>query len=304
MAKILDTKTSRTGEPVMGSPAFSLISEEKLVAIYAAMVKCRMLQQRAAVLFQQGKLDADLHTSAGREACAAAFGVDLQSEDTLSIAPGDWLPAFLKGLPAEIIFRALATRMNGFPATVPSEIQKRNILESQTNQPAAVRGQAETLQAERKAGVVVAFFERDSAWQKVVAAAGAKKLPIVFVQHVGDGASKVTSSPSPSKTPQSVFRGVPAIAVEAADPVALYRVAYEAITRARQGRGATLLECAAIPLIDSKDPSANQPLQPQDALANMETYLKNKGIEPEPCNRQLVSEFTRDLDLATRFLAS
>jgi hypothetical protein len=36
----------------------------------------------------------------------------------------------------------------------------------------------------------------------------------------------------------------------------------------------------------------------------METYLKQKGIAPENYNRQVVAGFTRDLDLATRFLDS
>jgi len=304
MAKILDTKSSRSAKPVLASPFPSLIPQEKLVAIYAAMVKCRMLQQRAAVLFQQGKLDADLHTSGGREACAAAVGVDLQPEDVLSIAPGDWLPAFVKGFPAEIIFRALAPRVSGYSASVLNEAQKHNILENQANQPAIVRERAEALQAAKKSSIVAALFERDAAWQKVLSVAGAKKLPVVFVQHAIDSRpSKVTSSPSRSKTPPSLVNGVPLIAVDAADPVAVYRVAYEAIIRARQGRGATLLECAAIPIIHSPDPDANQPVQTPDAIAKMEVYLKNKRIEPELCNRQLVAEFTRDLDLATRFLS-
>jgi hypothetical protein len=34
----------------------------------------------------------------------------------------------------------------------------------------------------------------------------------------------------------------------------------------------------------------------------MEAYLNRKGIEPEPHNRQIIAEFNRDLDLATRFL--
>lgn len=291
-------------ELTTASPVPSLIPQEKLVAIYSAMVKCRMLQQRAAALFQQGKLDADLHTSSGREACAAAVGVDLLPEDILSIAPGDWLPAFVKGLPAEIIFRALAPRVNGFSLTPANEVQKRNILESQANPPAIVRDRAEAFQAEKKNAIVVALFERDSAWQKVASAAGAKKLPIVFVQNLVDGRpARTPSGPGRNKTPRSLFHRVPVIAVDASDPVALYRVAYEAITRARQGRGATLLECAAIPIIPAEDKVANQPVQPPDAIANMEGYLKSKGIEPDPCNRQLVAEFTRDLDLATRFLA-
>lgn len=305
MAKILDTKSSRAAESTAVSPTPSLIADERLVAIYVAMVKCRMLQQRAATLFQQGKLCADLHSSSGREACAASVGVDLQPEDTLCIAPGDWLPAFVKGLPAEMLFKALARRVDG--QSIADEIRKRNILESQADQAAIVGDRGEAVRAAKKPAIVAAFFQYDAAsanqWQKVVSAAATKKLPILFVQYTGnDGPPKSLLTGARGKASQALLHGVPAIAVDAADPVALYRVAYEAVTRARHGRGATLLECAAIPIISSADPATDQPVQPPDPVAIMETYLKSKGIQPEHYNRQAVAEFTLDLDLATRFL--
>ncbi|HEY2471750.1 MAG TPA: thiamine pyrophosphate-dependent enzyme [Terracidiphilus sp.] len=306
MAKILNTKSLHRTKPVK---APSLISEEKLIAIYTLMLKCRMLQQRAAALFQQGRLDTDLHASSGREACAVAVGVDLQPEDTVSIAPGDWLPAFVKGLPAEALFRVLGPRTDRNATTVSSEAQKRNILVdlNSADQSAIIQSRAETLRASKQPSIVAAFLPpvsgRSNHWQKVVAAAAEKKLPIVFVQQ-GSEDRPSQSARSSIKTPPALFHGVPTIAVDAADPVALYRVAYEAIIRARQGRGASMLECAAIPIIHSPDPVKNQPVQPADSVSIMETYLKRKEIQPEHYNREVLAEFTHDLDLATRFLVS
>jgi acetoin:2,6-dichlorophenolindophenol oxidoreductase subunit alpha len=307
MAKILDKQSSRGTETANGSPAPSLIPQERLLAIYTAMVKCRMLQQRAATLFQQGKLNADLHASLGREACAAAVGVDLQPEDILSIVPGDWLPAFAKGLPVELIFRALASRGEAQSTARPDDAAKRNILEAGAEQAAMVRGHAENLRSAKSPAIVVAFFKNDAAagnqWQKVISAAAEKRLPILFVQHAPGSITKVSPTRSRSKEAHALFQGVPVIGVDAADPVALYRVAYEAIVRARQGRGATFLECA-VPVLNAVDPATNQPVPPPDAVAIMETYLKGKGISYEASNRQTIAEFTRDLDLATRFLGS
>src|ERR1700722_4606991 len=116
MAKTLESKPSVGAEAIPVAEGFSLISNEKLIAIYVAMVKCRMLEQRAAALFQQGKLASDFHASSGREACAVAVGIDLQPEDTLVTAPGDWLSTFMKGLPSEALFRALAPKIDGQPA--------------------------------------------------------------------------------------------------------------------------------------------------------------------------------------------
>lgn len=308
MAKILDTKTLHPADSVTAAPP-SLIPDEKLIAIYTTMLRCRMLQQRAAALFQQGCLDMDLHASSGREACAVAVGVDLQPEDTLSIVFGDWLPAFVKGLPAETLFRALAPRQDTHSTSVAEEAQKRHILvhTSNSDQPAIVRDRAEALLAAKKSSIVTAFVENVKSppnhWQKLVSASAAKKLPIVLIERVVDDCpSQSAVANSRSKRPQALFHGIPAIAVDAVDPVALFRVAYEAITRARQGRGATLLRCAAIPTVNPSDPATNQSEQPPHPIGILETYLKRKGIQPEHYNRQVVSEFTRDLDLATRFL--
>lgn len=312
MAKILDTKSLQHTESVAASSP-SLIPDQKLIAIYTLMLRCRLLQQRAAALFQQGRLNTDLHASIGREACAVAVGVDLEPEDTLSITSGDWLAALVKGLPAETLFRVLAPRANAHSTSVAEEAEKRNILvhDSSTDQPSIVRDRAEALHAAKRPLIVAAFLPpiTESAdnppnhWLKVISAAAQKKLPIVFVRTVTDDRpEKTPSTRNRSKTPQALLHGVPSISVDAADPVALYRVAFEAITRARQGRGATLLECLAIPVTPPANPATDQPVQPPDPVSIMEAYLKRKGIQPEPFSRQVVAEFSHDLDLATRFL--
>jgi TPP-dependent pyruvate/acetoin dehydrogenase alpha subunit len=87
----------------------------------------------------------------------------------------------------------------------------------------------------------------------------------------------------------------------------VYRVAYEAIIRARQSRGATLLECFAhpdtsIPARENVTDSSGELPPPTDPVSSMGNYLKRKGIEPEQHNREIVAAFNRDLELAIRFL--
>lgn len=307
MAKILDTRPSTSTEPAHAAEGFSLIPNERLIAIYSTMVKCRMLQQKAATLFQQGILGGDLRASSGREACAAAVGVDFQPEDALSIASADWLPAFVKGVPASTLFRALAPETNGDCRIVSDHLDRHNILvhEVDSDQPQIVLDRAQAIQNDKKPAIVVSFLQPLASatghWTKMMATAAAKRLPIVFVHYVADRSQ--FQSPSvhgKNKTSQAAFHGVPTIAVDGADPVALYRVAYEAMTRARQGRGTTLLECTTISFVPS--PASSGDPRIADSVSAMETYLKSKGIQAERYNRDVVARFTRDLDLATRFL--
>lgn len=289
--------------------SFSLVPNEKLLAIYAALLKCRMLEQRVATLFQQGKLESSISPSSAHEASAAAVVVELEAADVISIVQGDWLPAFVKGLSLDSVFRALApaaAQRRGLQPLSPAEASGKNVLLSaDAAQQAQNVGECARTIRDGKTGTAVAVFlsprgELTVEWRKLITSAASGKLPIVFVLQ-SDQSSQRPSTQNPRKrsNPEALLNGAPIIAVDATDPVALYRVAYEAITRARQGRGATVLDCIAGPDPANNEASSGQPLAPVTA---MEAYLKSKGIETEPHNRQIVAEFSRELDLATRFL--
>jgi TPP-dependent pyruvate/acetoin dehydrogenase alpha subunit len=313
MAKIINSKLARKAKPPEAK-TFSLISNEKLLAMYSAMIKCRMLEQRATALFQQGKLAFDLHASSGREAASAAIAIDLQPNDGLSIAPGDWLPALVKGMALETLLRTLASpaaKLNGHRTSVAPDPELKSILAvDEARRPEFVRALAVAAHAAGKGAIVTVILpsaeELLKPWHSVLVEAASTRLPIVFVHHDpilhrdSVAAAKQPGKSAASrkgKNPDALFHGVPAIAVDACDAVAVYRVAYEAIIRARQGRGATLLECLAYP-----DASVERSEKPGDPVSSMENYLKRKGIESEQHHQQIVAKFNRDMELATRFL--
>jgi TPP-dependent pyruvate/acetoin dehydrogenase alpha subunit len=299
MAKTLNSKV----EPD-APQTFSLISNEKLLAIYGTMLKCRLLEQTATELFQHGKIDSDLHGSAGREATAAAAGIDLEPMDTLCLAAGDWLPAFVKGMSPEMLFRILAPAATQQDGAAAIEAGNKNILlpSGDAHHVEVTTERAAAALAAKDGAVVLVFISPGSEslkpWQKVIAAAGSKNLPLIFIRYVDEASEPVTTGArSQSSRPEALYRGVPSIAVDALDPVAIYRVVYEAMVRARQRRGATLVECTLHPGSGAGGDGADS-----DPVGTMESYLKRKDIEPEPLNRQIVAAFHRDLELATRFL--
>lgn len=288
---------------------FSLISDEKLLAIYAGMLKCRLLQQRAAELFQHGKLESDLHASVRREATAVSVAIDLSKDDALAQAQGDWLPSFVKGLSPESIFRLLAAQHNKSALTEAAS-QNISFPSPEADVPELARNHASSDLAQRNGAVAVAFLppasDSLSLWHKTIQAAGKSKLPLIFVQYGNDFAAESGIAPSNSRVsgPVTLIHGVPAIAVDALDAVAVYRVAYEAITRARQLRGATILQCITDDRTSSSLPNdesiaAEPSLEP---IAAMETYLRRKKIEFDTAQKQTILQFKRELDLASRFL--
>ena len=299
-------KAQKKSENAEAKP-FSLIPEEKLLSIYTAMLKCRLLEQRATSLFQHGKLDRDLHASAGREATAAAAVIDLQPADTLCIAPGDWLPAFVKGLTPETLFRVLVPSSAQLNSAIEMEAAQKNILSpsASSDLSEAVIDKAAAASSAKNGAVSLAFIgsgdDSLSQWQKAIQASATKKLPVIFVHFLE--LSEPASS-TRSQKPDALIHGVPSIAADALDPVAVYRVAYEAMVRARQLRGATLLQC----ILSTQQPTASPSLDslpPQaliDSVDAMEKYLSAKKIDFDDPKSQTLANFSHDLDLATRFL--
>jgi TPP-dependent pyruvate/acetoin dehydrogenase alpha subunit len=104
-------------------------------------------------------------------------------------------------------------------------------------------------------------------------------LPILFVCQ-----TSVSNSPE-SLTSRDY--GFPCIPVDGSDVVAVYRVATEAITHARKGNGATLIECVPCPSADRSE---------IDPILKMEAYLTRKGLFSEGLKREVADSFSRELD--------
>ncbi len=97
----------------------------------------------------------------------------------------------------------------------------------------------------KKTGNVVVVFSCTSDhgdWYEALRIAGAGALPILFV-HCDQLSPHKRGDAKEEIGAQAQSYGFPGIAVDGHDLVAVYRVAYESLVRARRGGGPTLIEC-------------------------------------------------------------
>jgi hypothetical protein len=127
-----------------------------------------------------------------------------------------------------------------------------------------------------KVGVVFGETEADG-WQDAVEAARVHGLPLIFVSRAHEvnerEAARTIRREAKKRKPvksEPAVGYLPRIHVDANDVVAVYRVAHEAIDRARRGRGATWIEGVPFKLEGKK--------RGPDAVAGMEQYLRGKGL--------------------------
>lgn len=266
-----------TTPPANIQNGFSLISSEKLLVLYSALLKCRMIGERARALIEEESVQDCIEVAGARHAASVGVATDLLNGDTISAHPADIISHYIKGAPLSQLFGNL---LNG-GGTTPTAAA---LLDTAIT--AAVAHKTSRTQS-----IAVSFWARESVsnglWREAMNLAGAHRLPVIFVS-LGSGqmeAETTKARQQTSKKPE--ISPVPVLTVDGADAVAIYRVACESIAHARRGNGATVIECSAI------QPSAGP-------VSNMEAYLAGKGLFRTDWKAKVEESFRRELDGASR----
>lgn len=292
-----------------------LLGSRKLQQLYTAMLQCRLIAEEAHRLSSGGK-SAGNHSAGGQEATEVGAIMGLGPLDCLAPRRRNLVAGFIVGVPlAELLTQLCATKpVSADLLRDPDANPRRPLIIAGTAAMAAriniSTGVALAYKTQKKPGVVVAFSGDDStalvSWREAMDFAITHRLPIVHVvqDDLGSGSPDGTQPAAGTNTGES---SIPTLVVDGNDVVAVYRVAHEAIRRARQGYGPTLIECKTHcwPGYSGIAPAQNPPLvQGQsggalnDPIAAMEVYLAQKGLWSEAWKQSLVNTFRKRLDAA------
>jgi TPP-dependent pyruvate/acetoin dehydrogenase alpha subunit len=267
------TTTETNAAAPAGNHRLPLISNEKLLQLYTAMVKCRIIKQRMGVHFQQGT-----YAGVGQEAAAVGVAIDLGLEDAIVPLHGDWIAGFVKGDALSNLFSRPCLQ-----ATGPDHAAQLNLAISA----------AKANKSSKNSKMVLALLGDGAAspslCRDAFRVAGAQRLSILFVcqsTHGAEPGSLSTPAAAEQIISQAEVCGLPCITVDGNDVVAVYRVATEAILHARKGNGPTLIECHF------------DRLEAHDPILNMENYLICKGLFRKELKLEVAAGFTCELDAA------
>jgi acetoin:2,6-dichlorophenolindophenol oxidoreductase subunit alpha len=292
-----------------------LISREKLLQLYAAMVKSRMLAERTAKLAQGGKLPQDWEIGAGNEATLAGITADLRPEDTLS-APDHWmLGSLIDGFSLENVFGPFAAALNENGHSGARRNGKVPPSRNGSSSHAPVRPGLDFKAAVDAAkvhkagndGRIAIVYCRDSSPAEIsgkqLEFVSRHNLPLVLLQYFSftDRRESFRSArESRNGSVEALAFGVPRIAVDARDVLAVYRVASESISRARQGRGPTLIECVDQGLPAVSGAAARNQSSVADPVRAMASYLGKRKIMAAALKQQIESQICREIDAAMK----
>jgi TPP-dependent pyruvate/acetoin dehydrogenase alpha subunit len=206
--------------------AFSLISNQKLISLYAAMLDCRAIDRSPSASHKNGGKNGTDSSILGHEAAAVGAVVDLLSGDTVAI--DQWPDSVLK---------------------------KINPLVSITSDISFASRAVVATKESRSLAILFSSGKRSwqGRWKNALNLAVAKNLPMIFVSLKGHQNSIATIDTQViPRMPEGY--ALPSINVDGNDVVAVYRVVAEAIAHARKDHGPTLIQCMAG---DAADPLQN-----------------------------------------------
>lgn len=227
------------------------------LSLYQTMLVIRMVEERLAKSHQRGLIHGACHTYVGQEAIATAVCAHLTESDAVFSTHRGHGHALAKGMEPRQLIAELYGRETGcsrgrggsmhlFAPEIgmmgTSGIVAPCILQ------AAGAGYSALITKSRRVGV--AFFGdgavNNGAFHEGLNMAAIWKLPTIFVCENNQFATEVpfaTVAGNPSVAARGAAYGIPAIELDGNNVLAIEAAAREAVQRARNGEGPTLLEC-------------------------------------------------------------
>jgi 2-oxoisovalerate dehydrogenase E1 component len=233
------------------------LSNEMILALYRTMQIIRHTEEELARCHQRGLIHGACHTYVGQEAIATGVCAHLSQHDPIFSTHRGHGHALAKGMPPRELIAELFGRETGCSRgrggsmhLFSPEIGMMGT--SGIVGPCLLQacGGGYSSKILKNGTVAAAFFGdgavNNGAFHEGLNMASIWKLPVLFICENNQYATEVPfsySSGNPSIGSRGAAYGIPGITIDGNDVLEIYRVAAEAVARARSGGGPTLIEC-------------------------------------------------------------
>ena len=225
--------------------------------MYHRMVLIRRFEERVNELYMKGLIPSTLHLYIGQEAVAVGVCANLNDSDYILSTHRPHGHAIAKGVSVKSIMAELYGKADGCCKGKGGSMHVGDINVGMFpaiaivggNVPIAA-GAALAQKLQKNDGVTVCFFgdgaANEGAWHEALNAAAIYDLPVVFVCENNLYAASTPFSMSfrvDNVADRAAGYGMPGVVVDGNDVIAVAEACAEAVKRARNGEGPTLLEC-------------------------------------------------------------
>ncbi len=299
------------------------LTNEQLIEMYVTMSKIRTFENRVAELFADGKIPGFVHLYVGEEAIATGVCANLTDADYITSTHRGHGHLLAKRGDIKLMMAELFGKKTGYCkgkggsmhiADLDLGIMGANGIVG--GGPPLAAGAALAVQYLGKDSVAACFFGDGASNQgtthEAMNLATCWKLPVVFVNEnnmYGISSCTINSMCVPNIADRAAAYDMPGVVVDGNDVIAVYEAAAEAINRAREGRGPSLIECKTYrhrghfegdPCTYRNDEEL-QEWKEKDPIPRFEQKLIEMEILTDSKIQEIKSTLQKDVALAEQF---
>jgi pyruvate dehydrogenase E1 component alpha subunit len=300
-----------SGKALCGLPSFALDAQQ-LTSLYRAMVLTRTFDAKAIALQRTGRLGT-YASSLGQEAVSVGVAAAMRQTDVLLPSFREHGAQLWRGVTLKELFLYWGGDERGNDFAGPRE-DFPNCVPVGSHAPHAV-GVALAFKLRREERAAVCIFGDGATSKGDVAEAlnmaGVWKLPVVFVVNNNGWAISVPvakQTAAQTLAQKAVAAGIPGEQVDGNDVISVRLATENALQRARQGEGPTLIEAVTYRLSDHttaddasryRDDAEVSRHWPFEPILRLRNYLTNVGMWGKDPEEELLHLCSQQVEAAT-----
>ena len=318
-------KRTRMRKPItkLTTKGVKKVKGEKELKMLELMLKIRRFEEGIVESFSEGLIPGFIHTYVGEEAVATGVCVNLRDEDFIAGTHRGHGHCIAKGaspsrMMAEMMGKGAGTN-KGKGGSMHSVDCAKGILGSNGIVASGIpitTGAALSIKLRKTDQVAVGFFgdgaSNRGAFHEAVNLAAIWQLPAIFVCEDNKWAisfHRERSVRAKSIADRAQGYGIPGIQVDGSDVMAVSETVTEAIGRARNGGGPTLIVCDT-PRMRAHDEGDDQAYRPKEDIASAKArdpinkhvaYLKQNGLLTEERYKEMDDAIRQEMADAIAF---
>lgn len=238
-----------------GTPRAALTEADRL-SLLRYMLMMRLSEERALKLYKQGKVPGSFYDGCGQEAIGVGAAFALAPEDRACILHRDLGAHFVRGITPDRYMANYMGRSGGVTGGKDGnmhfgdpELGCVGMVSMLPDMALVASGLALAFKMRGEPRVAMTFFGEGSTangqWHEAMNMAGVQQLPVVFLLENNQFAYSTPNELEFAVDPVERARtyGFAGLAVDGNDVEAVFGAATEAVERAREGGGPTMIEC-------------------------------------------------------------
>src|SRR5919112_1882658 len=252
------TETAPSDPELPASPSEHLTLEDR-IGLLRAMLAMRGIEERAMMLYRQGKVPGSFYDGFGQEAVSAGPAWAMHGHDRLCILHRDLAAHIIRGVPMARIFGQYMGREGGITGGRDGNVHFGDrtkgcvgMVSMLPDMMLVATGIAMAFKLRREARVALTWFGDGSTsrgdFHEAMNWAGVQRLPVIFVLENNQYAysTPLTAQFAVDPVERAAAYGFPGVKVDGNDPEAMFEATRQARERALAGEGPTLLEAVTM----------------------------------------------------------